>query len=134
MRDCTCGRTLVLTAVVLQARTVDTCLATYGCNKAKLRRMLWIRFSLTRDNWTGHADGSKGEAALHHILRFVSLIPCTSEWIAFRRRQDVWPTCREFLDICTGDHEEHALLLCNYFLYMGIEAYVVLGPSSYSPR
>ena len=26
-----------------------------------------------------------------------------------------------------GDVEEHALLLCNYFLYYGINAYVILG-------
>ena len=26
-----------------------------------------------------------------------------------------------------GDVEEHALLLCNYFLYHGINAYIILG-------
>ncbi len=26
-----------------------------------------------------------------------------------------------------GDEEEHALLLCNYFLHCGLEAWVVMG-------
>ena len=26
-----------------------------------------------------------------------------------------------------GDEEEHAILLCNYFLYLGKRAYLVLG-------
>jgi coiled-coil and C2 domain-containing protein 2A len=29
--------------------------------------------------------------------------------------------------MCSGDYEEHAVLLCNYFLSLGVDAYVVLG-------
>ncbi|KAL3222939.1 hypothetical protein MRX96_049881, partial [Rhipicephalus microplus] len=33
----------------------------------------------------------------------------------------------QFLHVLTGDEEEHALLLCNYFLHLGAEAYLLLG-------
>lgn len=34
---------------------------------------------------------------------------------------------QEFLQMLSGDEEEHAVLLCNYFLFMGQQAWVVLG-------
>ena len=34
---------------------------------------------------------------------------------------------QEFLDMQAGDEEEHAILLCNYLLYLGKRAYLVLG-------
>jgi len=34
---------------------------------------------------------------------------------------------KEFLRMLAGDEEEHAVLLCNYFLHIGKKAYVVLG-------
>ena len=34
---------------------------------------------------------------------------------------------KEFLRMLAGDEEEHAVLLCNYFLHIGKPAYVVLG-------
>ena len=40
---------------------------------------------------------------------------------------DVWNTSDSFLELGAGDQEEHALLLCNYLLSTGAEAYVVLG-------
>lgn len=69
----------------------------------------------------------QSEAALHRLLRFVSLVPFLEDWALFRRREDVWSTAQEFLDICAGDYEEHAVLLCNYFLFLGVQAFVALG-------
>ena len=34
---------------------------------------------------------------------------------------------QQFLHMLAGDEEEHAVLLCNYFLYCGWKAWVVLG-------
>lgn len=34
---------------------------------------------------------------------------------------------QQFLQMLAGDEEEHALLLCNYFLHCGLEAWVLLG-------
>jgi coiled-coil and C2 domain-containing protein 2A len=57
---------------------------------------------------------------LQEVFRFVSLIPYDPDIDIFEDRTDVWLTCKQFLDILTGDSEEHALLLCNYFLYLFI--------------
>jgi coiled-coil and C2 domain-containing protein 2A len=77
----------------------------------------------------GPSGVCSGEADLRSMMRFVSLVPAAPEWVRFRRRQDVWPTCREMMDVCTGDHEEHALLLCNFFLGVGVDAYMVPDPA-----
>ena len=34
---------------------------------------------------------------------------------------------QQFLSMLAGDEEEHAVLLCNYFLSLGKKAWVVLG-------
>ncbi|XP_075526800.1 coiled-coil and C2 domain containing 2A [Dermacentor variabilis] len=59
--------------------------------------------------------------------RFVSLIPTLSDSVLFPGLCDIWSTCDQFLRVLTGDEEEHALLLCNYFLHLGAEAYLLLG-------
>ncbi|KAL1433694.1 hypothetical protein MTO96_012231 [Rhipicephalus appendiculatus] len=59
--------------------------------------------------------------------RFVSLIPTLSDSVLFPGLCDIWSTCDQFLRVLTGDEEEHALLLCNYFLHLGTEAYLLLG-------
>ena len=65
-----------------------------------------------------------------HLLRFVSLIPYLDD-SSLGAKLDVWNTSDSFLDLCAGDEEEHALLLCNYLLHAGkergLQAYVVLG-------
>jgi coiled-coil and C2 domain-containing protein 2A len=63
------------------------------------------------------ADGGR-PPTLQEVFRFVSLIPYDPDIDIFEDRTDVWLTCKQFLDILTGDSEEHALLLCNYFLYL----------------
>lgn len=61
------------------------------------------------------------------LVRFVSMIPNYSDAEVFDTADSMWCTSQEFLNINAGDDEEHALLLCNYFKYIGLEAYVVLG-------
>ena len=59
--------------------------------------------------------------------RFVSMIPFMTDWSTFTGKGEVWCTSDEFLDIRCGDWEEHAIMLCNFFLHLGLEAYVVSG-------
>lgn len=47
---------------------------------------------------------------------------------------DMFCTSQEFLDLGGGDHEEHAILLCNYFKYIDnikhpgeFESYIVFA-------
>jgi coiled-coil and C2 domain-containing protein 2A len=40
---------------------------------------------------------------------------------------ELWSTTDQMLEIGAGDEAEHAILLCNYLLSMGITAWVVLG-------
>ena len=60
------------------------------------------------------------------LLRFVHLVPYMDD-AALGASLDVWNTTASFLDLCAGDAEEHALLLCNMLLAKGKKAYVVLG-------
>ena len=53
------------------------------------------------------------------VVRFVSLIPFVVDATVFEGRTKVWSDSQEFLDVPAGDVEEHAILLCNYFLYLG---------------
>ena len=39
----------------------------------------------------------------------------------FSGRCDIWSTADQFLQMLQGDDEEHAVLLCNYFLHLGIQ-------------
>jgi len=74
----------------------------------------------------------------HQTARFVSLIPFMDDWVMGNvsgedqadsqlMSLDIWCTCDEFLRILAGDWEEHAILLCNYLLHHGANAYVVTG-------
>lgn len=64
---------------------------------------------------------------MERIARYVSMIPFISDSAAFPDLCDIWATSEEFLRMLAGDEEEHAVLLCNYFLHIGKAAYVVLG-------
>jgi coiled-coil and C2 domain-containing protein 2A len=70
-------------------------------------------------------DTLRGSAS--QMLRFVSQIPFLDDAAFDGGSLDVWNTCDSFLELGAGDQEEHALLLCNYLLAIGKEAYVVLG-------
>ncbi|KAK0134280.1 Coiled-coil and C2 domain-containing protein 2A [Merluccius polli] len=61
------------------------------------------------------------------VARFVSLIPSLPDSISFSGVCDLWSTCDQFLTLLAGDEEEHAVLLCNYFLSMGKKAWLIIG-------
>ncbi|XP_061491548.1 protein CC2D2B isoform X10 [Rhineura floridana] len=63
------------------------------------------------------------------ISRFVSLIPCISETVDENDDVDLWMTSEYCLKLGIGNKEEHAVLLCNYFLHIGKKAWVLLGTS-----
>ena len=50
--------------------------------------------------------------------RFVSLIPFKSDLSMFKDLPDTFCNSQEFLDLGAGDHEEHAILLANFFMYI----------------
>lgn len=82
--------------------------------------------------------------------RFVSMIPSIAGSTFFPGLFDIWLTSdvrsrsffcltfekskvkraiflQQILRLLTGDSEDHALLLCSYFLHLGLKAYVLLG-------
>ncbi|XP_012716702.2 coiled-coil and C2 domain-containing protein 2A isoform X3 [Fundulus heteroclitus] len=61
------------------------------------------------------------------VARFVSLIPSLPDQVSFSGTCDLWSTCDQFLTLLAGDEEEHAVLLCNYFLFLGKRAWLVIG-------
>ncbi|XP_060098642.1 protein CC2D2B [Heteronotia binoei] len=63
------------------------------------------------------------------ISRFVSLIPCISDTVDENNGVDVWITAEHCINLGAGNKEEHAVLLCNYFMYIGKKAWVLLGTS-----
>nr|XP_018671326.2 coiled-coil and C2 domain-containing protein 2A isoform X3 [Ciona intestinalis] len=64
---------------------------------------------------------------LEKIARFVSLIPFVSDNVTYAGICDLWSTCDQFMQMLCGDEEEHAILLLNYFLHLGKQAYLLLG-------
>ncbi|KAI9216967.1 hypothetical protein BC828DRAFT_392320 [Blastocladiella britannica] len=60
-------------------------------------------------------------------IRFVSLIPTLSDRLSFAADVHIWAACDQFLALGAGDGIDHAILLANYLLYLGYEAYLVLG-------
>ncbi|XP_051515693.1 coiled-coil and C2 domain-containing protein 2A-like isoform X2 [Myxocyprinus asiaticus] len=61
------------------------------------------------------------------VVRYVSLIPSLPDSVSFTGVCDLWSTCDQFLTLLAGDEEEHAVLLCNYFLSMGKRAWLIIG-------
>nr|XP_061790325.1 coiled-coil and C2 domain-containing protein 2A-like [Nerophis lumbriciformis] len=61
------------------------------------------------------------------VARFVSLIPSLPDKVSFSGICDLWSTCDQFLMLLAGDEEEHAVLLCNYFLFLGKKAWLIIG-------
>ena len=58
------------------------------------------------------------EFAIERAARFVSLIPFADDLSFYKEMDDVYCNCQEFLDLGSGDYEEHAILLANYFQYI----------------
>ncbi|XP_054546516.1 protein CC2D2B isoform X5 [Talpa occidentalis] len=63
------------------------------------------------------------------IARFVSLIPLMPDTVDESDGFDIWMTSERCISLATGNKEEHAILLCNFFLYFGKKALVLLGTS-----
>ncbi|XP_049646360.1 protein CC2D2B [Suncus etruscus] len=63
------------------------------------------------------------------IARFVSLIPVMPDTLDENDGFDIWMTSERCICLTIGNKEEHAILLCNFFLYFGKKAWVLLGTS-----
>uniref|UniRef100_A0A5F9DBI5 Coiled-coil and C2 domain containing 2B n=1 Tax=Oryctolagus cuniculus TaxID=9986 RepID=A0A5F9DBI5_RABIT len=63
------------------------------------------------------------------IARFVSLIPFMPDTLDENDGSDIWMTSERCISLAIGNKEEHAILLCNFFLYFGKSALVLLGSS-----
>ncbi|XP_038057381.1 coiled-coil and C2 domain-containing protein 2A-like isoform X2 [Patiria miniata] len=68
-----------------------------------------------------------GVKAAERVARFVSLIPFVSDSVVYPGLCDIWSTCDQFLQMLQGDEEEHAVLLCNYFLHLNKKAWLISG-------
>uniref|UniRef100_A0A452V7G8 Coiled-coil and C2 domain containing 2B n=1 Tax=Ursus maritimus TaxID=29073 RepID=A0A452V7G8_URSMA len=68
-------------------------------------------------------------ATLDLIARFVSLIPTVPDILDENDGFDMWMTSERCISLAMGNKEEHAILLCNFFLYFGKKALVLLGNS-----
>ncbi|KAG8134999.1 hypothetical protein E2320_008064, partial [Naja naja] len=60
------------------------------------------------------------------VARYVALIPFLPNKVSFAGICVLWSTS-DFLDLLAGDEEEHAVLLCNYFLALGKKAWLLIG-------
>ncbi|XP_007496776.2 coiled-coil and C2 domain-containing protein 2A isoform X1 [Monodelphis domestica] len=67
------------------------------------------------------------QATAELVARYVALIPFLPDSVSFTGICDLWSTSDQFLDLLAGDEEEHAVLLCNYFLALGKKAWLVMG-------
>ncbi|KAG8591451.1 hypothetical protein GDO81_000189 [Engystomops pustulosus] len=72
-------------------------------------------------------DPNNVQATSELVARYVSLIPFLPDNVSFAGICNLWSTSDQFLDLLAGDEEEHAVLLCNYFLAMGKKAWLVIG-------
>ncbi|XP_022542788.2 coiled-coil and C2 domain-containing protein 2A isoform X2 [Astyanax mexicanus] len=70
---------------------------------------------------------NNSQEATELVVRYVSLIPFLPDSVSFAGICDLWSTCDQFLTLLAGDEEEHAVLLCNYFLSMGKKAWLIIG-------
>ncbi|KAM8939268.1 coiled-coil and C2 domain-containing protein 2A [Pelodytes ibericus] len=83
------------------------------------------------------ANPNNIQATTELVAHYVSLIPSLPDNISFAGICNLWSTADQFLDLLAGDKEEHAVLLCNYFLAMGKKAWLIIGnaipegPTSY---
>ncbi|XP_071964631.1 coiled-coil and C2 domain-containing protein 2A-like isoform X2 [Antedon mediterranea] len=72
-------------------------------------------------------EGDNKFTPMERVARFVSLISFVSDSVVYPGLCDIWSTCDQFLQMLQGDEEEHAVLLCNYFLQMGKRSWVIKG-------
>ncbi|XP_063165692.1 coiled-coil and C2 domain-containing protein 2A isoform X1 [Candoia aspera] len=72
-----------------------------------------------------HPDSPQETSEL--VARYVGLIPFLPDTVSFAGICDLWSTSDQFLDLLAGDEEEHAVLLCNYFLALDKKAWLLIG-------
>jgi coiled-coil and C2 domain-containing protein 2A len=65
--------------------------------------------------------------SVEQLVRYVSLIPFIPNRTAFAAECDIWCTSDQVLDIGAADAVEHAIILCNFLLYKGCEAFIIFG-------
>ncbi|KFR10504.1 Coiled-coil and C2 domain-containing protein 2A, partial [Opisthocomus hoazin] len=70
---------------------------------------------------------NSSQTAAELVARYVALIPFLPDSVSFAGICDLWSTSDQFLCLLAGDEEEHAVLLCNYFLGMGKKAWLIIG-------
>ncbi|XP_069488037.1 coiled-coil and C2 domain-containing protein 2A isoform X2 [Ambystoma mexicanum] len=70
---------------------------------------------------------NNAQATAELVARYVSLIPFLPDNVSFAGICNLWSTSDQFLDLLAGDEEEHAVLLLNYFLSMGKQAWLIAG-------
>ncbi|XP_074397877.1 coiled-coil and C2 domain-containing protein 2A isoform X3 [Zonotrichia albicollis] len=70
---------------------------------------------------------NRSQTAAELVARYVALIPFLPDSVSFAGICDLWSTSDQFLYLLAGDEEEHAVLLCNYFLGMGKKAWLIIG-------
>ncbi|CAF0892399.1 unnamed protein product [Rotaria sp. Silwood1] len=76
--------------------------------------------------------GVDNQIICQQLARFVSLIPFLSDTVIFPGLCDIWETSDQFLRTMSGDDEEHAVLLNNYFLTLNKNSWIAMGVSIYS--
>ncbi|XP_076141311.1 protein CC2D2B-like [Alosa pseudoharengus] len=68
-------------------------------------------------------------ASLKKIAAFVSLIPVLPSSSEVGDFGEMWLTSEQCLDLVIGNSVSLAVLLCNFFLYLKVQAWVLLGTS-----
>ncbi|XP_027211413.2 coiled-coil and C2 domain-containing protein 2A [Penaeus vannamei] len=71
--------------------------------------------------------GEDQEENAKQVAWYVSLIPSLADMTLFPGSCDIWANSEQFLTMLTGDEEEHAVLLTNFFLHLGKEAFLLIG-------
>lgn len=69
-------------------------------------------------------------SSITEAARYVALIPYMEDWQLFVGNEDIWSYSNQFLELCAGDWEEHAVLLRNYFAFLDgnrFDNYLVFG-------
>ena len=65
---------------------------------------------------------------MRNLARYVSMVPMLKNELASAGLiEDIWADCGQFLNMGMGCVEEHAVLLSNFFLYLGLNCGLLLG-------
>eukprot|EP00041_Stephanoeca_diplocostata_P032126 m.1020787 g.1020787 ORF g.1020787 m.1020787 type:complete len:1691 (+) comp24091_c0_seq1:222-5294(+) len=76
----------------------------------------------------GHVTSDNTFLSMRRLARFVAMIPERNDSSLFVGHADLWTTSAQMFQMMGADDEEHAMLLCNYFLTLpDVDAHVVIG-------